>query len=62
LAYAILKIMMFFKKVSWTIGECIKYIQNKEFDDLIIEVIETENIEERRTKAKQLFLNKNTKV
>jgi SRSO17 transposase len=62
LAYAILKMMMFFKKVSWTIGECIKYIQNKEFDDLIIEVIETENINERRIKAKHWFLSENAKV
>lgn len=62
LAYAVLKLMMFFKKACWTIGECIKYIQDKEFDDLVIEIIEIENIEERRKMAKLLLLNENAKV
>lgn len=62
LAYAILKLMMFFKKVSWTIGECIKYIQDKEFDDLIIEIIDIEDKQERRKMAELLLLNKNAKV
>lgn len=62
LAYAILKLMMFFKKVSWTIGECIKYIQDKEFDDLIIEIIEIDDKQERRKMAKLLLLNENAKV
>lgn len=62
LAYAILKIMMFFKKVYWTIGECIKYIQDKEFDNLIIEIIEIEDKQERRKMANLLLLNENAKV
>lgn len=62
LAYAILKIIMFFKNVSWTIGECIRYIQDKEFDDLIIEIINIDNKEERWKLAKLLLLNENAKV
>ena len=62
LAYAVLKLMMFFKKVYWTIGECIKYIQDKEFDDLVIEIIEIDDKQERRKMAKLLLLNENAKV
>ena len=62
LSYAILKLMMFFKKVSWTIGECIKYIQDKEFDDLIIEIVNIEDKKERIKMAKELLLNENAKV
>ena len=62
LAYAILKLIMFFKNVYWTIGECIKYIQDKEFDDLIIEIIEIDDKQERRRMAKLLLLNENAKV
>lgn len=62
LAYATLKLMMFFKKVSWTIGECIKYIQDKEFDDLIIEVVCIDDRNERIRMAKEMLLNENAKV
>ena len=62
LAYAILKLVMFFKNVYWTIGECIKYIQDKEFDELIIEIIEIDDKQERRKMAKLLLLNENAKV
>ncbi|MDP3788740.1 MAG: transposase [Candidatus Chromulinivorax sp.] len=62
LSYAILKLMMFFKKVSWTIGECIKYIQDKEFDDLVIEIVNIEDKKERIKMAKVLLLNENAKV
>jgi len=62
LAYAILKLMMFFKKVSWTIGECIKYIQDKEFDDLIIEIVNVDDKNERIRMAKEMLLNENAKV
>lgn len=62
LAYAVLKLMMFFKKVSWTIGECIKYIQDKEFDDLVIEIVSIYDKNERMRMAKEMLLNKNAKV
>ena len=62
LAYAVLKLMMFFKKVSWTIGECIKCIQDKEFDDLVIEIINIEDKQERINMAKEMLLNENAKV
>ena len=62
LAYAVLKLMMFFKKVSWTIGECIKYIQDKEFDDLIIEIVNIDDKQERINMAKEMLLNENAKV
>ena len=62
LAYAILKLMMFFKKVLWTIGECIKYVQDKEFDDLVIEVVNIDDKNERIKMAKEMLLNENAKV
>lgn len=62
LAYAVLKLIMFFKKVSWTIGESIRYIQDKEFDDLIIEIVSIEDKRERINRAKLLLLNGNAKV
>ena len=62
LAYAVLKLMTFFKKVSWTIGECIKYIQDKEFDDLIIEIVNIDDKNERIRMAKEMLLNENAKV
>jgi SRSO17 transposase len=62
LSYAILKLMMFSKKVSWTIGECIKYIQDKEFDELIIEIVNIDDKNERIKMAKELLLNENAKV
>ena len=62
LAYAVLKLMMFFKKVSWTIGECIKYIQDKEFDDLVIEIVNIDDKQERINMAKEMLLNENAKV
>ena len=62
LAHAILKLMMFFKKVSWTIGECIKYIQDKEFDDLVIEIVNIDDKQERINMAKKMLLNENAKV
>lgn len=62
LSYAILKLMMFFKKVSWTIGECTKYIQEKEFDDLVIEVVNIDDKNERIKMAKEMLLNENAKL
>lgn len=62
LAYATLNLMMFFKKVSWTIGECIRYIQDKEFDDLIIEIVNIDDKNERIKMAKEMLLNENAKV
>ena len=62
LAYAVLKLMTFFKKVSWTIGECIKYIQDKEFDDLIIEIVNIDDKNERIKMAEEMLLNENAKV
>ena len=43
-------------------GGCIRYIQDKEFDDLIIGIIEIDNKQERRKMAKLLLLNENAKV
>lgn len=62
LAYAVLKLMMFFKKVSWTIGECIRYIQDKEFDELVLEIVNIDDKNERIRIAKEMLLNKNAKV
>jgi len=47
IAYATLKFWMNLKNLTWTIGEAIRHIQGKIFDDLIITIVEEKNQEER---------------
>jgi len=47
LAYAILKIFMFYRGLKMTIGECCTYIQDKGMDNFIREIIEIEDKKER---------------
>lgn len=47
IAYATLKFWMILKNVAWTIGEAIRHIQGKIFDDLIITIVEETNIQQR---------------
>lgn len=47
IAYATLKFWMSLKNVAWTIGEAIRHIQGKLFDDLIINIVEENDIQKR---------------
>lgn len=45
-----------------TIGECCAYIQNKETDDFIREIIEIEDKKERISMFEMVFIRKTAKV
>lgn len=61
LAYAALKLWMCLQNVMWSIGETIRHIQGKLFDDLIITIVE-ENDKEARWKLAEPFISKTAKV
>lgn len=61
LAYAVLKFWTNLQNVSLTIGETIRHIQGKLFDDLIITIVEENNIEER-WKLAEPFISKTAKA
>ena len=61
LAYAALKFWMILQNVTQTIGEAIRYIQGRLFDDVIITIVEENNIEER-WKLAEPFISKTAKV
>lgn len=61
LAYAVLKFWMNLQNVVWTIGEAIRRIQGRLFDDLIITIVEENNIEERWRLAEP-FISRTAKV
>jgi hypothetical protein len=55
IAYIILKLFMIQNKMQMTIGECIEYITNKEFNEFMKEIIEIEDKNQRIEKYSQLF-------
>ena len=55
IAYAVLKLFMFFSGINMTIGECIAYIQDKEMGGFIEEIIEVEDKEERIALFRDVF-------
>lgn len=61
LAYAVLKFWMNLQNVMWAIGEAIRRIQGRLFDDLIITIVEENNIEER-WKLAEPFISKTARV
>src|SRR3989338_6489010 len=61
LAYAVLKFWTCLQNVTWTIGEAIRYIQGKAFDDLVITIVEEPDLQKRRMLA-QPFISKNARV
>ncbi|MEK6837422.1 MAG: IS701 family transposase [Nanoarchaeota archaeon] len=61
LAYAVLKFWTCFQSLTWTIGEAIRYIQGRMFDDLIITIVE-ENNREARWRLAEPFISKNARV
>lgn len=61
LAYAVLKLWMYLREVAWTVGEVVRYIQGRLFDDLIITLVEEES-KERRWQLAEPFITKTAKV
>src|SRR3989338_4151013 len=61
LAYAVLKFWTCLQNVTWSIGEAIRYIQGKTFDDLVITIVEEPDLQKRRILA-QPFISKNARV
>ena len=61
LAYAVLKLWMHLKGVSHTIGEAIRWLQVRLFDDLIITLVEETDLEKRRLLA-QPFISRTAKA
>lgn len=61
LAYAALKFWMLLRGFSWTIGEAIRHIQGRLFDDLIITIVEERDLQERWRLAEP-FISKTAKV
>jgi len=62
IAYAALKIFMFLRGLSMTIGECCAYLQDREMDDFIREIIEIEDKETRIKTFEEVFIRKSAKV
>lgn len=62
IAYIILKLFMAQRGFSMTIGECCSYIQNKEMDGFIREIIEIEDKEIRIKTFEEVFIRKTAKV
>ena len=61
LAYAVLKFWMRLQNFSWTIGEAIRHIQGKLFDDLIITLVEEEDKKVRWLLAEQ-YISRTARV
>ncbi len=62
LAYAVLKLFMFFCGLKMTIGECCSYIQNNGMDNFIREIVEIEDTTERINYFENVFIRKSAKV
>ena len=62
IAYAILKLFMLCRGLVMTIGECIGYIQDKEMDGFIREIVEIEDKSERIAAFEEVFIRKTAKV
>lgn len=58
IAYAILKLFMFRKGISQTIGECCNYLMDKSTKEILIEIIEIEDKSQRRELFQEAFINK----
>ena len=63
IAYIILKLFMFQRNMStMTIGECIAYVQNKEMDGFVLEIIQIEDKTERLAYFDEVFIRESAKV
>ena len=62
LAYAVLKLFMLGNGLKKTIGECCSYIQDKEMDGFVLEIIEIEDKKERMDYYNRVFIRKTAKL
>ena len=62
ITYIVLKLFMFQKGLNMTIGECIEYITNNEFNKFMQEIVEIKNSKERIAKYVQAFIKKTAQV
>ena len=62
IAYAILRLFMYFKGITKTIGECCNYLTDKSMKNVLIEIIETEDKPLRLEKFEEVFINKNRQL
>lgn len=62
IAYIILKLFMFQRRLSMTIGECIEYITNKEFNNFMQEIVEIEDLKERIARFREVFKRETAQV
>lgn len=62
LAYAILRLFMFYRRMDMTIGECCAYIQDKGMDDFVREIVEIEDRETRIDYFEEVFIRRTAKV
>jgi hypothetical protein len=58
IAYAILKLFMYFKGITQTIGECCNYLLDKSTKEVLIEIIEVEDKPLRLERFEEVFINK----
>ena len=62
LAYAILKLFMFIRGMTMTIGECCTHIQDKGMNDFIREIVEIEDTTTRINYFEEVFIRETAKV
>tara|TARA_Y100000310_G_C20565100_1_gene755091 strand:+ start:90 stop:1265 length:1176 start_codon:yes stop_codon:yes gene_type:complete len=62
LAYAILKLFMFFRGINITVGECCNHIQNIGMDDFLMEIVEIEDKNTRIKRFQEEFISKTAKL
>ncbi len=62
LAYAVLKLFMFLRGLTMTIGECIEYIQDKTMDDFIREIVEVQDKQARLDLFEEVFIRRTEKL
>ena len=58
IAYAILKLFMYSRGITQTIGECCNYLLDKSMKTVLIEIIETEDKSQRKELFQEAFINK----
>lgn len=62
IAYATLKLVMYRKGISMTIGECIEYLNEKSTAGMVLEIVEIENRPLRLERFGELFKRESEKV
>lgn len=62
IAYAVLQLFMFYRGMEMTLGQSIAYVQDKEMDDLVLEIVEVEDKQERIKKFYEIFKRKTAQV